>query len=263
MSVQPLIWCYYDRCCQFQPEKHNHRYCTEHKCKRKAENARKRLTDPSVQEDIEEVWTLQENKRLAKVMEAQVKNEWILNKSRILFYDIEASNLDASIGLMICACVKERGGATQTFEALDGKKGIPSDREALLKLRDALEAADFICGYYSMRYDLVFINTRLLMHGERPIQQLRHIDLYYTARYKLKLHSNRLDVVAETLLGHSEKTRVVGPIWTRALMGDREAVGYIIEHCEKDVKVLEDVFEKLKGFVNFAGLRWRSYGAAY
>ena len=49
MSVQPLIWCYYDRCCQFQPEKHNHRYCTEHKCKRKAETATNGLTAPSVQ----------------------------------------------------------------------------------------------------------------------------------------------------------------------------------------------------------------------
>jgi len=89
------------------------------------------------------------------------------------------------------------------------------------------------------------------------------VDLYYVARHRLKLHSNRLAVVAETLFGESEKTRVVGPIWTRAVAGDKEAMDYIVEHCIIDVDVLEQVFERLRGFVNLSATRWRKYGASY
>ena len=70
-------------------------------------------------------------------------------------------------------------------------------------------------------------------------------------------------MVAETLFGESEKTRVIGPIWTRALMGDKEAWKYIIEHCQMDVVVLERVFEELKGFVNLSATRWKKFGGSY
>ena len=87
--------------------------------------------------------------------------------------------------------------------------------------------------------------------------------MYYTARFKLKLHSNKLVGVGETLFGKTGKTRVVGPIWTKAMMGDKESLRYIVEHCQADVVELEDVFNELRGFVNLSAVRWRVYGASY
>lgn len=37
--------CAFDACCSFVPHSYNHFYCQEHHCKRKAENAKKRITD--------------------------------------------------------------------------------------------------------------------------------------------------------------------------------------------------------------------------
>ena len=141
--------------------------------------------------------------------------------------------------------------------------GYMDDHATVLLLRDWLESYDYVCTYYGTGFDIPYLNTRLIVHGERPISRLRHVDLYYTAKFQLKLHSNRLDVVAETLFGKSEKTRVLGPVWTRAAQGDPEAMKYIVEHCEIDVEVLERVFHRLRGFINLSEKRIKLFGRSY
>ena len=261
MSTHPKRWCQHDRCCEFEPGSHNSKFCPEHRCKRKAESARKRLTAPEPT-DPEEIWRLQENRKLHRLEEAQTKNEWLLAKSSFGFFDIETFNLDANIGLMLCACIKDYKGGVRTFVA-NQVDGIVDDHQLVLDTRDYLESFDYICTYYGTGFDIPYINTRLIIHNERPIDRLRHVDLYYVARFALKLHSNRLAVVAETLFGESDKTRVVGPIWTRAVAGNKEALDYIIEHCVIDVEVLEKVFDRLRGFVNLSAKRWKKFGASY
>lgn len=258
--VQPKIWCGYDHCCEFEPASHNARYCSTHKCKRKAENAAKRITAPLT--NPEELWAMQEGRKLSVLTTAQKKNQWLLDKSRIGFFDIETSNLDANIGMMLCACVKDYKGGTKTF-IMSKDNGLYSDRKFAVAMRDYLEKFDYVVTWYGTKFDVPYLNTRLILHGERPLDIIRHIDLYYTARFKLKLHSNRLAVVSESLFGESDKTRVVGPIWTNALMGDKKALQYIIDHCVIDVDVLEQVFEELHGFVNLSAKRWRKFGGSY
>ncbi|KKM03885.1 hypothetical protein LCGC14_1769890, partial [marine sediment metagenome] len=154
-------------------------------------------------------------------------------------------------------------GETVDWVAKTEPGSLMDDKDIAVQMRDYLEDLDYVCTYYGTGFDIPYLNTRLLIHNERPLAKLRHVDLYYVARTHLKLHSNRLDVVAESLFGESEKTRVVGPIWTRAMQGSEEDMAYIVEHCEKDVKVLEDVFETLRGFVNLSVKRWRKFGGSY
>ena len=264
MAREPMLWCYYDRCCQFQPGSHNSRYCQEHKCKRKLENSVKRVSGtPQEGVALEAYWKLQENKKISNLDTAQNKNKWLLEKSSFGFFDLETTNLDASIGMILCACLKTRGGDTITYVTGKDKDGMLDDKQLCIELRDDLEKFDYVSGYYSTKFDVPYLNTRLIINGERPINQLRHIDVYYTARFKLKLHSNRLQVVAETLFDKSQKTRVVGPIWTRAAQGSKKDMQYIISHCIADVAELEDIFNTLVGFVNLSAVRWRRYGASY
>lgn len=260
MGTEPRRWCVYDHCCQFEPQTFNHVYCSSHKCKRRAENSRKRLTAPV--EGGEELWKIQEQRKLGRLEVAKAKNEWLLNSSKIVFFDLETFDLAADFGLVMVGCVKERGGPTQTFSA----RGDAEERACLLGIRDAVEAADFTCTYYGTGFDLPYINTRLLINGERPIERIRHVDLYYTARFKLKLNRNRLDNVEDAFFGDVDaklKTRIRPGIWRRALQGSADDLAYIADHCERDVELLEKVFEKLRGFVNLSATRWRSYGGSY
>jgi len=263
MPTDPLVNCWYDHCCIFQPGSHNAKYCLIHNCKRKAEAARKRLVAEDDPDNRIEDWQLQERKKIGTSLQALEKNAWLLDNARIGFFDIETTNLEASIGMILSACIKYRGNDNIVTVESKHDGSVFDDRDTCIQLRNELENCDYVVTFYGTGFDIPYINTRLLIAGERPINQLRHIDVYYTARTHLKLHSNRLQIVAETLGVPTEKTRVLGPVWTRAAMGDLEALSYITDHCQKDVRVLEEVFEKLKGFVNFSATRWRRFGASY
>lgn len=243
----------FDRCCYFEPGVWNNIYCRRCRCKRLAENVVKRLTKSE-----EELWQLQESRKEDRATAAQNKNEWLLQNKTFGFVDLECTSLQASIGEILCGCIKLLNGDIQTF--VGDRRG---DKKVCVQIRDALERLDYVCTFYGTGFDLPFLNTRLVAQGERPIDQLRHIDLYYVARNKLKLHSNRLQVVAETLFGKSEKTRVIGPIWLQASRGDKAAMNYIVEHCQRDVSELESLFLQLRGFINIGATRIRRFGASY
>ena len=261
-TIRPQVRCVYDGCCEFDPQSHNHYHCTKHGCKRKAENAKKRLRLP-ININDPETWELQDQRKLAIAERVRAKNEWILQNRSFAFFDIETTNLEASIGMILCACIKALDGYTDTMVSGASDGGYMDDHKIVVQLRDCLECYDYVVTYYGTGFDIPYLNTRLIVHGERPINRLRHVDLYYTAKFQLKLHSNRLDVVAETLFGKSEKTRVLGPVWTRAAQGDPEAMEYIVKHCKIDVEVLERVFHQLRGFINLSEKRIQLFGRSY
>lgn len=192
------------------------------------------------------------------------RNSFVLESKSFVFFDIETTNLNASIGRILCASMLvrdysdwDRDGTMKTY--VDRK----TDKKIAVKIRDFIERFDYVVTYYGTGFDIPFINTRLLIHGERPLKAIRHIDLYYTARNVLKLHSNRLAVVGETLFGESGKTKLMGPIWDAAASGDKASMKYIVEHCEADVMELEKVFDVLKSFRNLGATPLKgNYGSA-
>jgi uncharacterized protein YprB with RNaseH-like and TPR domain len=252
------VRCVWDGCCSFDPRAANHIYCTEHKCKRRAENAKKRLGKEVTINDPE-AWELQDRRKVALAERARAKNEWLLKNRTIVSFDIETFDLAADYGVVMVACIKTRGGDTQTFIARnDGE-----ERACLLATRRALEEADYVVTYYGTGFDIPYLNTRLIIKGERPIGKLRHVDLYYTAKFKLKLNRNRLQNVEMALFGESEKTEILPGIWRRALRGDNKALKYIADHCQKDVAILERCFLKLRGFINLGEKPLKLFGRSY
>ena len=254
---QPKRWCGWDRCHEFEPGSATAKYCVDCRCKRKVENAAKRLAKPLDLGD--ELWQLQENRKLARADATAQKNEWVLANKRIVAFDLETFDLAADYGLIMVGCVKDRGGETKTFFA----HGDRDERECVVAIRDELERADYVCTYYGTGFDLPYLNTRLIIHGERPLHQIRHVDLYYVAKFKLKLNRNRLANVEMALFGVSNKTEILPGIWRRALQGDQAALDYIADHCQRDVAILERCFDRLRGFINLGATRLRRFGAAY
>lgn len=175
---------------------------------------------------------------------------------RIIIFDIESTHLKANFGYCLCFGYKQLGASKTTVLSIaDYPKHAkdPTNDAALMKdARQVLtDEADIIVSFYGKEFDRKFLNTRMLLAGLAPLPPLRseHVDLYYTARYNLALHSNRLAVVAETLGCPMKKTPLTGPIWIKAMSGDRRAISYIEEHCARDVDVLEWCYMKLRPFI--------------
>lgn len=171
----------------------------------------------------------------------------------VAMFDIEATSLNASFGYTLCASVKPVGRVAKLF-SIHTSKGYAkqpwNDRQLAVSVRNALEDCDLIITWNGQEYDLPFLDQRLTIHNERRIGAIHHIDLLPIARRKLRMHSNRLDAVAETLEVETSKTGLKPAIWQKASTGDRKALQYVIDHNLADVQVLEEVFLKLKSYID-------------
>lgn len=169
---------------------------------------------------------------------------------RICMFDLECTNLKANYGFALCASYKYTTSKyVNTFSIFDGpefQEDPTNDRYVIESIAEVLSNSDIIVGHYSTRFDLPYIQARLLFHG-LPIVNPRipHIDTWRIARQKLALSSNRLQAITEHL-GFEDKTALKSRIWVKAMSGDRASIEYIVEHCEQDVKVLEEVYTQLR-----------------
>jgi len=173
-----------------------------------------------------------------------------MSEPKIILWDLETSNLSANFGKIISFGWKELGSKKVTVASLlnsksSFKKGIISDKELVSYAHSILSQADAWVTYYGRKFDVPFLNTRLIRHDLNVLPDVKHIDVWFTSKFKLKLNSNRLKSVTE-FLGVHEKTPVVGEIWNNAVTGHRPSIKYINEHCYHDVIALEDVYYKLR-----------------
>jgi uncharacterized protein YprB with RNaseH-like and TPR domain len=176
-------------------------------------------------------------------------------KPRILHFDIEATSLEASFGHVLCMGYRYDDKKTThvpTIYDFPAKKGEEPDAGLMRHLYDLItDEADILVSWYGKEYDRKFLNARMLMVGLKPLPPLssEHIDLYFTYRANLKLHSGRLQGVSETLGCPVSKTPVRADVWRQAQRGDMKAIAYVVDHCRRDVDILHWLYGKLKAFV--------------
>lgn len=171
----------------------------------------------------------------------------------LVCFDIEATDLKASFGHVLCVSSVPLGGKkpiTFRLDRYEDREALSDDRHLLVDVRDYLESQWGWISWNGKLYDIPFLNARLVKHGERPIERRLHIDLMYYARGgSMKIHSSRLDAVAKFFNLAEQKTDLNPDIWVKAFELDKDAMNYVVKHCEADVKVLRDAFTKLKVFV--------------
>jgi uncharacterized protein YprB with RNaseH-like and TPR domain len=168
-------------------------------------------------------------------------------------FDLECSNLNGNFGRILCGSFKPIGtGSVETYGAkipLIGSR-MADDEKTILEIKKRLEDSWIWVSWNGKLFDIPFLNARLLIHGFKPVEKRLHIDLMYYARGQfMKIHSSRLDAVAQTFKLKSQKTLLVPDTWVKATLGDKDAMAYVVEHCEHDVCALDEIFPILKPFI--------------
>jgi len=168
-------------------------------------------------------------------------------EEKVGFIDIEATNLKADFGIVLCYCIKELG-KDKIYEATINKRDLSQkgylDKRVLRKCIEDMKQFTLLVGYYSSGFDIPFLRTRALTHGLLfPLfGEIRHKDIYYIVKRRFKLSSSRLENACRVLLGHTDKTRIDSEKWILALQGNPRALAYIVDHCRKDVTDLEKLY---------------------
>lgn len=171
------------------------------------------------------------------------------NSGNIGFFDIETSNLSANMGVVLAYCIKDSESNTILGRTITKKELFSRDMDKAL-VRECisdLKKFDRIVTYYGTRFDIPFVRTRAMYHNLSfpGYGEMIHTDLYYTVKHKFKLTSNKLVVACKVLLGEENKTPINYEYWIRGLQGNKEALKYILTHCQYDVLDLERLYEKI------------------
>jgi DNA polymerase elongation subunit (family B) len=191
-----------------------------------------------------------------------------VSSPKIVIWDIETShNLIAKFDLreeftnpanviqeryIICAAWKELGAKrTYAVSGLDDPKRFKThphdDKHVVTTLHGVLSAADAIVAHNGDKFDLRWLQGRMLFHGLPPLPPVKSIDTLKIARKAFFLNSNRLDYLG-TYLGLGGKTSTPGGLWLDVLKGSKKAVRTMVEYNKRDVELLEQVFLKIRPF---------------
>lgn len=174
--------------------------------------------------------------------------------------DFECTSLKSDQGFLLCGGILPLGGRPKVLglhtAGVSGSRRT-IDRNLAVALRDEIETYDGVIGWNSIMFDVPFLNDRLTLAGEDPLEKRFHIDIMYMARMgKSVLTSSRLDWVSKALGVAERKTDLDLATWKDAeaealgrFKAGRKAYQYIVSHCEKDLLVTEQVYERLKNRV--------------
>lgn len=173
---------------------------------------------------------------------------------KVGFIDLEASNLKADFGLVICVSILDMDEKEAYNRCLTPEEVFHTslDKPLLKDVIQEMRKYDRLIGYYASngRFDIPFLRARSLHHnldfpgyGEIVME-----DVYPYVRYKLALSRNRLETACEFIVGNSDKTRWSGKHWVRAIQGNKDSLDYIVTHCNNDVKDLRKLYKKLYKF---------------
>jgi uncharacterized protein YprB with RNaseH-like and TPR domain len=165
---------------------------------------------------------------------------------RCAAFDIETTSLNGTYGRLLCACFK----FSDDDEVITVRsRWMQDEPEALRKTKTLWDCADIVATWNGKRFDVPFINARLMHYGMEPLtHQKMHMDLMYQQR-KLRFCGARLDNASKDLQANYAKYQVPGFRWPWAAQGDEEALNEIVHHCELDVLLTEEMFTKLRPLI--------------
>jgi len=168
-------------------------------------------------------------------------------KPKIVLWDLETFGFDfrADKGFILCGSYRELGGPIHTISRKNLGRDMWNDKEVCKRLYDVLVKADMWVTHNGRRFDIPFLNTRLLKHNLAPLPPVPHFDTCEVIWKRLKM-SARLENVQKFFKFRSKKTDLWLETWAKAAAGNVKALKYVINHCEADIRVLAAGYKKLR-----------------
>ncbi len=141
------------------------------------------------------------------------------------------------------------------FVSLPDKKSWrrdPEDDKHIVKrLMGLFEEADAVCAYNAQGFDVPKLQGRMFYHGFTPTSSFQVVDPLLIIRKHFKLLSNSLKEVARYLGLDTQKLDSVGfDTWRACMKGDPDAWLRLREYNERDVEVLEEIYERVQPWAN-------------
>ncbi len=122
------------------------------------------------------------------------------------------------------------------------------DKRVTKALWNMFNDADVIIAHNLNKFDAKKANSKFILHGLDSPKPYLSIDTLLHARKQFKMTSNRLDYLGE-ILGVGRKIDTPKGLWNKVEDGDMDAMEEMQKYCDQDVKLLEDVYLKMRGWI--------------
>lgn len=153
-------------------------------------------------------------------------------------------------GRILCFSYKWFGNSTVYSHWMSPEEIEDNDDSRITCILFGLyEEADAVVGYNLQGFDDKVVQTRALACGLGKLPSVKKLDPYLQAKKKLRLPSNSLDNVC-AYFGLPQKTATGMELWTKVQSGDTAAMKEMVDYCENDVQVLENVYLLLQNLGN-------------
>lgn len=126
------------------------------------------------------------------------------------------------------------------------RKHRENDKALVQKLWKVLDEADIVIAHNGDRFDIKKANARFVFHGLTPPSPYKSIDTLKIARSKFRFDSNRLDSLGGYLRLGRKKVHTGFALWKKCMDGDLPSWATMKSYCARDVKLLYDVFHRLR-----------------
>ncbi|HEY6019726.1 MAG TPA: ribonuclease H-like domain-containing protein, partial [Candidatus Paceibacterota bacterium] len=164
---------------------------------------------------------------------------------RVLVWDIECTNLNASFGTLLAIAYKwvgEQKVYVPTILDYKMRGNMLDDKPLVADFKKIYMTADYTVAHYGKRFDRPFLQTKCLKHRLGPLPDLPMMDTCEVAWKNFKLHSNRLAAWLEYLGCKHEKMPMRADDWLHAAHGCSKAMKAVKARAREDVLGLEEVF---------------------
>jgi uncharacterized protein YprB with RNaseH-like and TPR domain len=170
---------------------------------------------------------------------------------KCLIWDIETygMNFNADAGFIMVISWKwagEKQVHTITREnPAKWSRKIFDDADICRQFAKVFNEADMHVTWNGTRFDVPFLQTRMLKHRLGYLPPVPHEDGLRTARHALKMRRSLDNVQKFFGLATKKEDMNLEKVWMPAAMGNPTALKQVIKRCESDVKLLEEAYNLL------------------
>jgi len=123
------------------------------------------------------------------------------------------------------------------------------DRQMLSDFISVANKADELIAHNGDRFDIKWIRTRSIFHRVPMFPHYKTLDTLKKAKSGFNFNSNKLDYIAQ-FLGVGAKVKHSGfDMWVQVMKGSKSAMDEMVNYCESDIIVLEDVFLTMQNYI--------------
>lgn len=108
-----------------------------------------------------------------------------------------------------------------------------------------IDEADALLSWNGAGFDTKHIMREFVENGFLPPSEAKEIDMMRAVKKRFRFPSNKLEYVANVLLGKGKTAHEGFPLWVKCMAGDEKAWAKMEKYNKQDVHLLIELYERL------------------